>query len=578
MKILGISCFYHDAAAALLIDGKLVAAVEEERFSRKKHDNDFPEQAIAFCLQHGDLSPRDLDCVIFYEKPFLKFDRILKSCLETYPRSCTLFREAMIHWLFDKLWVKSLIEEKLGIAPEKILFSKHHLSHAASAFLCSPFEKAAILTIDGVGEWNTATIGKGEENRIALLYEMNFPHSVGLLYSVFTAFLGFEVNEGEYKVMGMAPYGRPIYYDKIREIVKIFEDGSIWLDLRYFCHHYGTTPFNRRFIKLFGTPRDPKNSDTVEQSYADLAASIQKVTEEIVIKMARHAHRVTGYNTLCLAGGVALNTVANWKILKETPFRDLFVQPASGDSGGALGAALYAASLLGEKRNFVLEHAYWGAAFGAEEIRRFLTVEGVPFWEAPDEEALITQVITHLKKGGVVGWMQGRFEWGPRALGNRSILADPRRPEMKDIVNRKIKFREPFRPFAPSILENRVSDYFELQNGEGGYAPRFMLLVPPVREAQRSKIPAVTHVDGTGRLQAVLKEENPLYYRLIERFGEETGIPVLLNTSFNLKGEPIVATPADAYATFIRSGMDALVMGSFLVEKEGVSVVGEKSR
>lgn len=574
MKILGISCFYHDAAAALLVDGKLVAAAEEERFSRKKHDNGFPAGAIDFCLRFAGLSPQEVDYVVFYEKPFLKFDRILKSCLETYPRSYTLFREAMIHWLFDKLWVKSLIEEKLDIPPQRIFFSRHHLSHAASAFFCSPFQKAAILTVDGVGEWNTATIGVGEENRISLLYEMNFPHSVGLLYSVFTAFLGFEVNEGEYKVMGMAPYGKPIYCDKIRKIVKIFDDGSIWLDPRYFCHHYSGKPFHPRFLKLFGKPRDPKQSDALEQPYADLAASIQKITEEIVVKMALHAHRLTGLDQLCLAGGVALNTVANWKILQETPIQELFVQPAAGDSGGALGAALWAATLLGEPRNFVLEHAYWGLSFKDEEILDFLKEKGIPFWKAPDEETLIARVITHLQKGEVVGWMQGRFEWGPRALGNRSILADPRRAEMKDIVNRKIKFREPFRPFAPSVLSDRMEEYFELQNGKGGYPPRFMLLVPPVKMDKRDKIPAVTHVDGTGRLQSVLKEQNPLYYRLIERFGEVTGVPVILNTSFNLKGEPIVTSPQDAYATFSRSEMDALVIGSFLIEKETIQASG----
>ncbi|MFH1857777.1 MAG: carbamoyltransferase [Candidatus Omnitrophota bacterium] len=568
MKILGISCFYHDAACAIVVDGKLVAAAEEERFSRKKHDNGFPERAIRFCLEDAGLLPEEIDYVVFYEKPFLKFDRILKSCLETYPRSYTFFREAMIHWLFDKLWIKSLIEEKVGVPPEKILFTQHHLSHAASAFLCSPFEKAAILTVDGVGEWNTATIGKGEGNRISLLYEMNFPHSVGLLYSVFTAFLGFEVNEGEYKVMGMAPYGKPVYEDKIRQILKIYEDGSIWLDPRYFCHHYGTKPFNDLFVKLFGKPRDPRTSDALEQPYADLAASIQKVTEEIMVKMARYAHQVTGVKKMCLAGGVALNTVANWKILEETPIEELFVQPAAGDSGGALGAALDIASLLGEPRNFVLEHAYWGRSVTDEEISRFLEGEKIPSWRAPDEEALVSRVVDCLQRGEVVGWMQGRFEWGPRALGNRSILADPRRAEMKDIVNRKIKFREPFRPFSPSVLSDRVEEYFEFQGRKGGYPTRFMLLVPPVKMEKRAEIPAVTHIDGTGRLQAVVKNENPLYYRLIERFGEETGVPVVLNTSFNLKGEPIVAGPQDAYSTFLRSEMDILVMGSYLVEKE----------
>ena len=407
---------------------------------------------------------------------------------------------------------------------------------------------------------------------------MNFPHSAGLLYSVFTAFLGFEVNEGEYKVMGMAPYGEPVYCDKIRKIVKIFDDGSIWLDPRYVCHHYsGTRIFSRDFLKLFGKPRDPKTSDALEKEYANLAASIQKITEEIVVKMARHAHEVTGFDRLCLAGGVALNTVANWKILKETPIRELFVQPASGDSGGALGAALYAASLLGEPRNFVMEHAYWGAAFTEEEVLQFLEEKKIPFWKAPDDGALIDRVITHLEKGNVIGWMQGRFEWGPRALGNRSILADPRRAEMKDTVNRKIKFREPFRPFAPSILSDKMVEYFELQNGEAaGYPPRFMLLVPPIREEKRSLIPAVTHVDGTGRLQAVIQETNALYYRLIKRFEEKTGVPVVLNTSFNLKGEPIVTTPEDAYSTFMRSGMDALTIGPFVMEKSRVGEAGKE--
>jgi len=571
MNILGISCFYHDAAAALLVDGELVAAAEEERFSRKKHDNDFPIRAIHFCLEKASLTLQDIDDVVFYEKPFLKFDRILKCCLETYPRSLTLFREAMIHWLFDKLWVKSLIEEKIGIAPDHILFSKHHLSHAASAFLCSPFEQATLLTVDGVGEWQTATIGKGEGNTITLLREMNFPHSVGLLYSVFTAFLGFEVNEGEYKVMGLAPYGKPRYIEKIKKIIRIFEDGSIWLDPRYFCHHYsGSRPFNRAFEKLFGTPRNPQESDALEEYYSDLAASIQAVIEEIMVKMARFACSMTGIKRLCLAGGVALNTVANRRILEETPVEALYVQPAAGDSGGALGAALWGASLLGESRRFTLTHAYWGRSFQDEDILRFLEKGTIPFWRAQDTEDLVQKVVSHLEKGNVVGWMQGRFEWGPRALGNRSILADPRRAEMKEIVNEKIKFREPFRPFAPSILSDRMEEYFEMKKG-GEYPSQFMLLVPFVKPEKRGVIPAVTHVDGTGRLQAVAKEGNPLYYRLIECFEEKTGVPVLLNTSFNLKGEPIVTTPEEAYNTFMRSEMDALVLGSFVVEKEKVN-------
>ncbi|PYN32095.1 MAG: hypothetical protein DMD98_14975 [Candidatus Rokuibacteriota bacterium] len=591
MNILGISCFFHDAAAALVQDGVVVAAAEEERFSRIKHDAGFPIHAIEFCLRTGKLRGEDLDWVVFYEKPFVKFDRILMSTLATYPRSFRIFRESMIKWLTEKLWVKGLIRKHLGIPSERILFSGHHLSHAASTFYCSPYSEAAILTVDGVGEWATATIGIGRDRNIELLGEIRFPHSLGLLYSVFTAFLGFEVNEGEYKVMGMAPYGEPRYAEDVRKLVRLNDDGGFSLDMDYFSYHRSPdTAFNARFERLFGAPRDPKshfftassgypayfgdkpsNYEVLcrqNQHYADIAASIQLVTEEILLAMARALHAKTGLSRLCLAGGVALNSVANGRILRETPFEELFVQPSAGDGGGALGAALYAHhAVLGHPRKFLMEHAYLGEEHSAADIKRFLDEHGVRYEYFEDDDRLIDRVVDALQTGKVIGWSQGRFEWGPRALGNRSILADPRRADMKDIVNTKIKFREPYRPFAPSVLVERAEEYYDLKDPERHYPARFMLLVVDVKEAKRHVVPAPTHVDGTGRLQTVIRETNPRYHRLIETFGKATGVPVVLNTSFNLKGEPIVNTPAEAFSTFNRSGMDALVLERFLVEK-----------
>ncbi len=596
MNILGLSCFYHDAAAALLKDGLLVAAAEEERFSRKKHDHDFPLNAIRFCLKKGGIAAGDLDHVVFYEKPFRKFERLLMSVLAGYPRSGAVFRDSMIAWLGDKLWVKNLIQEQLGVPAEKILFMEHHLSHAASALYSSPFEEAAVMTVDGVGEWSTATLGRGTaqwdgkgENRIDLFAELRFPHSLGLLYSAFTAFLGFEVNEGEYKVMGMAPYGSPKYEDKVLKLLKLYEDGSFDLDMSYFSFYYHREKtFRRKFMDLFGEPRSPRARFVTAQTslyddpipstreerernqyYADVAASIQKVTEDVVIRMARHLHRRTGLKKLCLAGGVALNSVANYRLLKETPFEDIYIQPAAGDSGGALGAALYVYhAALGRPRRFVMDHAYWGEDYGDGEADAFLRKEGIPHEAFDGEDRLLDRAVDLLTAGKVVGWHQGAFEWGPRALGNRSILADPRRADMKDVVNVKIKFREPFRPFAPSVLAERAADYFDMPDPARRHPPRFMLMVSPVKPAMRDKIPAVTHVDGTGRLQTVFKETNPRYHRLIETFGQASGVPVLLNTSFNLKGEPIVATPENAFNTFAKSGMDALVLGNRLVIKK----------
>ncbi|MDO8531806.1 MAG: carbamoyltransferase [Dehalococcoidia bacterium] len=569
MYILGISAFYHDAAAALLKDGQLVAAAEEERFSRKKHDYNFPINAIQFCLKQGGISSRDLDYVVFYEKPFLKFERILLTTLQTFPKSWGLFRESMLTWLLDKLWVKGLIKDKLDIPADRILFSEHHLSHAASAFLCSPFPEAAILTVDGVGEWATATMGVARGNDIRQLHEIRFPHSLGLLYSAFTAFLGFEVNEGEYKVMGMAPYGQPRYMDKVYELIKVAEDGSFWMDMRWFTYHHSTRKaIGKKFEQLFGTPRDPKAKETIDPYYADVAASIQKVTEEIMLKLARQAQRETGLDRLCMAGGVALNSVANGRILRETGIKELFIQPSAGDGGAAVGAALYAYhTLLGKPRQFVMEHAYWGAEHSTSDTAQFLRDNNVAHERFEDDEKLLDRVTDMLVQGKVVGWMQGRFEFGPRALGNRSILADPRRAEMKDIVNRKIKFREPFRPFAPSVIAEEAETFFDLPNAASHYPARYMLLVVPVKEGKKDVLPAITHVDGTARLQTVHKDTNPRYHRLIQKFGQATGVPVVLNTSFNLRGEPIVNTPQNAMSTFTRSEMDALVIDRVLITK-----------
>jgi len=591
MQILGISCYFHDAAAALIRDGQLVAAAEEERFTRKKHDYEFPQHAIEFCLRTGGIAGADLDFVVFFEKPLLKFERLLLSSMQTFPRSHGVFREAMVAWLGDKLWIKHLIQRRLGVPAAKILFSEHHLSHAASAFFCSPFQEAAILTVDGVGEWTTASLGVGRETEITLLKEIRFPHSLGLLYSAFTAFLGFEVNEGEYKVMGMAPFGTPRYVDQVDKLIRVSADGSFELNMDYFSFHHSTDrTFNHKFEALFGPPRDPRlqfftptsgypsyfgpkpgNYDELarlNQHYADIAASIQHVTEEVLLAMARAAYRETGLRRLCLAGGCALNSVANGRILRETPFEELYIQPAAGDGGGALGAALYGYhAVLGKPRAFVMDHASWGEDLSPEAAGRFLEANGVRYERLQDEDKLVARVVDALQAGKVVGWSQGRFEWGPRALGHRSILADPRRPEMKDIVNTKIKFREPFRPFAPSVLAERTEEYFVLPGARRHYPARFMLYVVDVKEDKRAVIPAVTHVDGTGRLQTVHRNTNPRYYRLIEAFGEATGVPVVLNTSFNLKGEPIVNTPPEAFHTFMRSGMDMLVCGDFVIEK-----------
>lgn len=591
MYILGISCYYHDAAAALLKDGELIAAAEEERFTRKKHDFDFPSNAIDFCLGYAGISAKDLDYVVFYEKPFQKFERILMTTLQSFPKSWRVFRESMITWLGDKLWIKSTIKDKLGIDDSKLLFSEHHLAHAASAFYPSPFEEAAILTIDGVGEWTSSTSGRGQGTDIQILREIKFPHSLGLLYSAFTAFLGFKVNNGEYKVMGMAPYGKPRYMDKIYDkLIHVAPDGSFWIDMDYFSYHYSDErTFNAKFVNLFGEPRKPEqyfftsgtrfpsyfgekpsNFDELckeNEHYADIAASIQKVTEEIILKLVNSLHEETGLDKLCMAGGVGLNSVANGRILRETPFKEVFIQPAAGDSGGALGAALLVYhAFLNKPRSFVLENAYWGKGYTESQIEHFLEENGISYEYFSDDDKLQDKAVDDLLNGKVVGLYQGRFEWGPRALGNRSILADPRSEEMKDLVNIKIKFREPFRPFAPVILEEEADAFFQGEQIAKQYPARYMLLVLPLNETKAQSVMAVNHM-GTGRLQTIRKEWNPRYYNIVHKFGQATGIPVLLNTSFNLRGEPIVESPANAYSTFSKSGIDSLVLGNFMIKK-----------
>jgi carbamoyltransferase len=594
MYILGISCFYHDSAVALLRDGELVAAAMEERFTRKKHDNSFPKHAIEFCLTQAGITGADLEYAVFYEKPLVKFERILLTTLGTFPRSSGQWRDAMINWMNEKLWIKNIIQKEVGVRYDRVLFCDHHMSHAASAFFASPFDEAAVLTVDGVGEWTTTTLGvaksawegKGGENQLSLLSEARFPHSIGLLYSAFTAWLGFRVNNGEYKVMGMAPYGQPRYVDKIYKVFKQYPDGSFELDLDYFSFHYSTeSTYSRKFVELFGEPRPAegdfftmatnperaaeKEAMALNQHYADTAASIQKVTEEALLNIVRQLHAQTGQKKLVMAGGVALNTKANYRLLNETPFEEIYIQPAAGDDGGALGAALWAWHLvLGKPRKWVMPHAYWGQGYTDAECREFLDSKGIRYqsFDGNDSEMLdiVAEALTREK---VIGFFQGRFEWGPRALGNRSILADPRSEKMKEVVNTKIKFREPFRPFAPVILRERAPEYFDYPGVAEHEAPRYMLMVSPIKSDKQDKIQAVCH-EGTGRLQTIERETNPRYYGVIERFGQLTGVPVVLNTSFNLRGEPIVSSPKDALNTFKNSDIDMLVLNSFLVRKD----------
>ncbi len=594
MYILGISAFYHDSAAALLEDGELVAAAMEERFSRVKHDSGFPALAARFCLEQAGIDARDLDYVVFYEKPLQKFERILQTALNTFPRSAGFWRESMMTWLSDKLWVRSHVARGIGVAYDKVLFCDHHMSHAASAFYACPYKDAAILTVDGVGEWTTTTLGIGrsalgengdEPPSIDLFEEQRFPHSLGLLYSTFTAWLGFRVNNGEYKVMGMSPYGEPRYMEKIGKIVSLDgSNGAFQLNMDYFdFHRSATQSYSRKFLDLFGAQRDAdaefftlgtdpsrsaeKSAIDSNQYYADVAASIQQFTEDALVSMARYLHGRTGMKKLVMAGGVALNTKANWRILNESPFEELWIQPAAGDDGGALGAALWVwHSVLGKPRKWRQQHAYYGRSYSDEECRAFLDDEQLAYESYDDESKLTETIVDALTHQNVIGFHQGRFEWGPRALGNRSILADPRGADMKEIVNTKIKFREPFRPFAPVILRERAPEYFDYPQVADHETPRYMLMVAPIKQDKQQEIHAVNH-EGTGRLQSIDRETNARYYDIVKTFGEATGVPVVLNTSFNLRGEPIVNTPREAFNTFRNSDIDILVLGSHIVRK-----------
>jgi carbamoyltransferase len=562
MNVLGISCFYHDSAAALLRDGQVLAACQEERLSRKKHDSGFPSRAIKYVLKEAGVGPSDLDAVGFYDKPLLKFERMLSTYVATFPRSFGSFRKAIPVWLHEKLWVPSIIRKELKPYKGPILFAEHHMSHAASCFLVSPYEEAAILTIDGVGEWATASFGVGRGSDITLFKEIRFPHSLGLLYSAFTYYLGFKVNSAEYKVMGLAPYGRPLHFERImKDMIHLNEDGSFKLNMDYFSYDYGLTMTNGRFNDFFGGPPRKPETWMTEREF-NIAASVQKVCEEVVLKMVNYIHRETGLTNLCMAGGVALNCVANGRVIRETPMKNLFVQPAAGDAGGAVGVAHYLYNTIGKKpRGTPWAHAYLGPAYEDREIAEYLEGQGAKYRLLSDREVVETTARL-IAEGNVVGWFQGRMEFGPRALGGRSILADPRDPKMRDTLNMKIKFREGFRPFAPSVLADRARDWFEIE-----CESPYMLLVAQVPESKRV-IPSVTHVDGSARLQTVTRAESPLYYDLIAEFGRITGVPVVINTSFNVRGEPIVCTPHDAYLCFRRTNMDYLVLGHHLLDRK----------
>lgn len=571
MKVLGVSAYFHDAAAALVVDGELVAAAQEERFTRIKHDASLPVEATAFCLREAGLSASDLDRVVFYEDPLLKFERILVSSLREFPRGLGRFTRAMSTWLSKRLWMKAEMAEALGVPEEKILFSKHHLSHAASSFFCSPFEEAAILTVDGVGEWATTSIFHGRGTEIELLGELHFPHSIGLVYSALTAYLGFRVNEGEYKVMGLAAYGEPKYLDALHQICRIDEDGALEIDRRFFAFPYDAErSFTPALEALLGPARRPDEPIMADPRFADVAASLQRFTEDYLLLLARRARALTGADHLCLAGGVALNGVANDRLQREAGFRSLFVHPAAGDAGGAAGAALWASHcVLDVPRKEALASPFLGEAYPAEEIGRFLQNCRVEHVRFEQEATLLDVVAERLAAGQIGGWFSGRFEWGPRALGGRSILADPRHEGARDRVNAKIKFREAFRPFAPAVLADEVSRWFDVPPDD--HLTPFMCTVAPATEEAKHTIPAVVHVNGTGRVQRVDADRAPTFHRLLERFRNKTGVGVLLNTSMNLKDEPIVSTPAEAYATFLRSELDFLVLEDCLVTRRNAA-------
>ena len=567
MYNLGISCYYHDSAAAILKDGHIVAAVEEERFSRKKFDDGFPNMAIDWCLQEAGIRPEQIDSVAFYDKPVLKFDRLLDNYITVAPRGLYSFLDTIPKWLHKRLWIKDDIKKHLKGFKGEIIFPEHHMSHAAYAFYTSPFKESAVLSIDGVGEWTTTSFGTAQDNSIKLTDDIRWPHSVGLFYSAFTYFLGFKVNEGEYKLMGLSAYGKPKYYDLIlKELIDVKDDGSIHLNMKYFAFTYDKVMTNDKFSELFGISRREKNEKT-EQTHFDIGASAQKVLEDVVLKMANHIHKKTQMKNLCFGGGVALNGVANYNLLKNGPFENIHIPPSPGDGGSAVGCAQYLYYIHKKNKRIIetdqakriRENVYVGPQFDDEEIKYFLDSNKITYQKF-DRQSLLQNTAKLISDGKIVGWYQGKMEWGPRSLGNRSILADPREAKMKDILNEKIKHRESFRPFAPSILEEHATDYFDID-----IPSPYMLMVTSVK--QPDKIPAVTHVDGTGRLQTVSKQANPLYYDLINEFYKLTDVPVVINTSMNVMGEPIVNTPEQAYNMIKKTDMDYIAMGNNLVTK-----------
>lgn len=571
--ILGISAFYHDSAAALVVDGEIVAAAQEERFTRKKHDSSFPKHAVDFCLHEAGITAKQLDYVGFYDKPLAKFERLIETYLAFAPQGYLSFRQALPLWLKQKLHIPTEIQQAIPEYRRRIVFLDHHQSHAASAFFPSPFEEAAILTLDGVGEWSTTCIGHGRGNKLSLTHEIRFPHSLGLLYSAFTQYTGFRVNSGEYKLMGLAPYGEPRYQDLILDyLLDLKPDGSLQMDMSYFNYCQGLTMTNSKFHRLFGgKPRLPDSPIT--QREMDLAASIQSVSEKVMLRSATHAHRLTGSKNLVLAGGVALNCVGNGRILREGPFDKIWIQPAAGDAGGALGTALFIWNQLLEKPRRLDESdsqhgSFLGPEYSQSTIRNVLDKQHAVYHEHGSHDLLCEEVATAIASGAVVGWFQGRMEFGPRALGARSILGDARNPHMQSEMNLKIKFRESFRPFAPMVLQEFVNQYFEMQADEES---PYMQIVAPVKKEHRlparSAIPAVTHVDYSARLQTIDRHRNPLMHKLLTCFHQQTGCPVMINTSFNVRSEPIVCTPMDAYRCFLMTEMDTLVIDKYVLRK-----------
>ena len=567
MYNLGISCYYHDSAAALLKDGHVIAAVEEERFSRKKFDDDFPHKAIKWCLDEAGITPDQIDSVAFYDKPILKFERLLDNYIAVAPRGLYSFLDVIPKWIHKRLWIKNDIKKSLKGFKGEILFPEHHMSHAAHAFYTSPFEESAILTIDGVGEWSTTSYGYANKDSIKITNDLRWPHSLGLFYSAFTYFLGFKVNEGEYKLMGLSSYGKPKYYDLImKNLIDVKDDGSIHLNMEYFAFTYDKVMTSKKFSKLFGIEPKTKDEKTL-QIHFDIGASAQKVLEDVLLKMVNHIHTKTKMKNICIGGGVALNGVANYKILSEGLFDNIHIPPSPGDAGSAVGAAQYLYYVyhknpkdISNNMQLIQENVYVGPSYSDDKIKSFLDSKNISY-ESFDGITLLQKTAQLIADGNVVGWYQGKMEWGPRALGNRSILADPRNAEMKDILNKKIKHRESFRPFAPSIMEEYVSDYFEMD-----IPSPYMLMVAKVKQPE--KIPAVTHVDGTGRLQSVSRNSNPLYYNLINEFYKITNVPVIINTSMNVMGEPIVNTPEQAYNMILKTDMDCIVLGNNIIFTE----------